>query len=527
MQQAPTRTTGASQEVVPWRDRIPRRALTVRRRRPLRAPRVWLLFLFVAAVAAVTFPLYPHMWSQSEQILGAYLTVVWTLPALLSIFAAYGALLSVRSIARGRRRYTRDGTSDAFLIVQVPTIGRFDVMPALRRAVESYVESLSAGFERWRVDIVAEEASEAIDELEALRSPHVRVLYVPADYTTPAGTERKARANQWAEELRVKEGEHSPHIWVLHMDDDTGIGPDTVVEIARFVSDSAEDPHSGNLLGQGVLTYPRSYSKKLMPWVADAIRPSSDLSFFRAATGQGRPLFGAHGELLLVRSDIEATIGWDYGRLLSITEDATFALHFATRYPGRSGWFPGRCYGSAPENFADLVVQRKRWCRGLLHVILNPGVPVRSRALLAYGIATWVLGPLQHVLVILAVSLLLGMRYTAPLQQWLLLPWAVHTSIGLWMYLEGMRANRDASSATDRKWWHYVLLLAYPFLSLIEAWAAVKGLLAFIRDRRGANTEELFEVITKSHVQEPVRDPAAELAPAEEPDRRVPVGLSR
>ena len=330
----------------------------------------------------------------------------------------------------------------------------------------------------------------------------MRVLYVPAGYTTPGGTERKARANQWADELRAREGEQSPEVWVLHMDDDTGIAPDTVVEIASFIHESAADPTRGNLLGQGVLTYPRSYSKRLMPWVADAIRPSSDLSFFRAATGEGRPLFGAHGELLLVRSDIEATLGWDYGRLLSITEDATFALHFATRYPGRSGWFPGRCYGSAPETFRDLVIQRKRWCRGLLHVIANPALPFRSRWVLAYGIATWVLGPLQHVIIILAVSVLLGMRHTAPVQQWLLVPWAIHTSIGLWMYLEGMRANRDASRAMDRPWWHYLLLLAYPVLSLIEAWAAVRGLVAFIRDRRGTQTEELFEVITKSHVEE-------------------------
>lgn len=270
-------------------------------RRPLRAPRVWLLVAFVGAVAGVTFPLYPRTWSLREQVLGIYLTAVWTLPALLSIFAVFGAVLAGRSISRGRPRHGRGGRSEGcvrsgrFLILQVPTIGRYDVMPTLRRAVESYVASLPVAFDRWRVDVVAEETSEAIDELEALRSADVRVLFVPAVYATVGGTERKARANQWADELRAREGEQSPDIWVLHMDDDTGIAPDTVVEIARFVNESAADPERGNALGQGVLTYPRSYSSRLMPWVADAIRPSSDLTFFRAATGQGRPLFGAHG----------------------------------------------------------------------------------------------------------------------------------------------------------------------------------------------------------------------------------------
>jgi hypothetical protein len=79
-------------------------------------------------------------------------------------------------------------------------------MPALTRAVQSYVESAPAGFDDWRVDVVAEETSEAIEALDALAS-HRRVLYVPADYTTPNGTERKARANHWADALRRREGE--------------------------------------------------------------------------------------------------------------------------------------------------------------------------------------------------------------------------------------------------------------------------------------------------------------------------------
>ena len=471
-------------------------------RQRLRAPRVWLLAVFVATVAAITFPLYPDAWYFWERMLGSYLTLVWTFPAVMSSVAAVGAVLAWASISRSQQERARSARSDAFLVIQVPTIGRHDVMPALTRAVESYVESAPAGFDNWRVDVVAEETSEAIEALDALASHRVRVLYVPADYTTPRGTERKARANHWTDALRRREGELRSDVWVLHMDDDTGVAPDTILEVARFIEDNPADDPNAKVFGQGVLTYPRSYAKKLMVWVADSIRPSSDLSFFRAATGSGRPLFGAHGELLLIRADIEATIGWDFGRLLSITEDANFALTFAHRYPGRSGWFPGRCFGSAPESFSDLVTQRKRWCRGLLHVVTNRELPVRIRFVLGYGIATWVLGPLQHVIIILAIAVLFKLRYTAPLQQWLLLPWAVHTSIGLWMYLEGMRANRDASHPDDRPRWHYALLLCYPVLSLIEAWAALKGFVAFVQDRLGRNDGDLFEVIRKSHVEE-------------------------
>ena len=473
----------------------------IAQRQRLRAPRVWLLAVFVATVALITFPLYPDTWFFWERMLGSYLTFVWTFPAVMSSVAAVGAVLAWLSITSSGRERARLAQSDAFLIIQVPTIGRHDVMPALTRAVRSYVESAPTGFVNWRVDVVAEETSEAIEELDALASGRVRVLYVPTAYTTPNATERKARANHWADALRRREGELRPDVWVLHMDDDTGIAPDTIREIASFIESNPVGDPEAKVFGQGVLTYPRSYAKKLMVWVADSIRPSSDLSFFRAATGSGRPLFGAHGELLLIRADIESTIGWDFGRLLSITEDANFALTFAHRYPGRSGWFPGRCFGSAPESFSDLVTQRKRWCRGLLHVVTNRELPLRVRFVLGYGIATWVLGPLQHVIIVLAIAVAFQLRYTAPLQQWLLLPWAVHTSIGLWMYLEGMRANRDASHPEDRRWWHYLLLLCYPVLSLIEAWAALKGFVAFIKDRMGRNDADLFEVIRKTHVE--------------------------
>ena len=336
------------------------------------------------------------------------------------------------------------------LIVQVPTIGRTDVMPALRRVVESMEAAIPANFTRWRVDVVAEESSEARDELEALNSENVRVLYVPGDYTTPNGTQAKARANCWLDELRQQEGESREDVWVLHMDDDTAIGPDTAEQIARFINANPTGQRRNKLLAQGVLTYPRQFSSNGVAWLADAVRPGSDLSVFRLWTGGGRPLLGAHGELLLVRADVESGVGWDYGRSLSITEDANFALLFATRHPGRSAWLAARCYGSSPESFADLVKQRKRWARGLLHVAGNRAVPLRNRLLLKYALASWVLGPLQHVFVVLVVSALLGLRYTAPVQPWILGPWALNLGVGLWMYVEGLRANAHASGSARR-----------------------------------------------------------------------------
>jgi beta-1,4-mannosyltransferase len=463
----------------------------------LSPPRISLLLVLTLALLAISVSLYPHAWTLHELGLGLYLSIVWTLPTGLSVMAVIGAIQARRSLRRPTGLDVASATDD-MLVVQVPTIGRFDVMPALRRVVGSMEQCLPANFSSWRVDVVAEESSEAREELEALRSEHVRILYVPTGYRTANGTQAKARANCWLDELRQQDGEASGDVWVLHMDDDTAVGPDTAEQIARFMNANPCRERHAKVLAQGVLTYPRSFSSNGLVWLADAVRPASDLSVFRLWTGGGRPLLGAHGELLLVRADVESSIGWDYGRDLSITEDANFALLFATRFPGGSAWFPARCYGSAPESFADLVKQRKRWARGLLHVARNPAVPLRNRLLLRYALTSWVLGPLQHVLVILGVAALLGLRYTAPVQQWLLVPWALNMAVGVWMYVDGLRANVQASGARVHLR-HWVGLLLIPAFTLIEGWSGLRGFLAYCQDRLGFGRSELFEVIAKTH----------------------------
>jgi egghead protein (zeste-white 4 protein) len=477
-------------------------------RRELASPCPWLLPLLVGGVLLASTRLYPQSWTETELGFGIYLTVIWSAPALLSLMAVIGALAAWRSTRR--RRGVPAVRVSELLVVQIPTIGRSDVMPALRRVVTSMEDSLPRFFDNWRVDVVAEESSEAIEELEELRSAHVRVLYVPTSFRTAGGTKAKARANCWLDLRRVQEGESRDDVWVLHLDDDTAIGLDTAAACARFVTSnrvqgsrtrpaSRRSRWSPKYLAQGVLTYPREFSGNRLVWLADAVRPASDLSVFRLTTGGGRPLLGAHGELLLVRSDVETTIGWDFGRLLSITEDANFALLFSHRYPGRSDWFPARCYGSSPESFADLVTQRRRWSRGLLHVACNKLVPLRFRLLLGYALTTWVLGPLQHVLVVLAVAAILGVRYTAPVQQWLLVPWALNMGVAVWMYLIGLRTNSHVSKqrVRPRDWCALVLI---PVFSFIEGWAGMLGLVEFVKDRLGANRSELFQVIVKSHV---------------------------
>ena len=297
---------------------------------------LWVLTLIVLAVSA---SLYPRAWTLQEFGLGAYLSVVWTLPTLLSVMAVIGAVQARRSLTRPIGLHV-DFHCDELLIVQVPTIGRTDVMPALRRVVESMEAAIPANFTRWRVDVVAEESSEARDELEALNSENVRVLYVPGDYTTPNGTQAKARANCWLDELRQQEGESREDVWVLHMDDDTAIGPDTAEQIAR--SSTRIPPVSGatSFLAQGVLTYPRQFSSNGVACSPMYVRaPTCPSSGSGPAVGDR--CWGPTASCFsCAPTSSRASVGTTGARCPS--RRTPTSPSFATRHPGvRRGWPPG------------------------------------------------------------------------------------------------------------------------------------------------------------------------------------------
>jgi hypothetical protein len=424
-----------------------------------------------------------------------YTTVVWTLPILASLIGLSGAIVSVRRTRRERRAPEgRPAMVAEPLIVLVPTIGRDDTYPALKRVVASYCRHLPELFPRLRIDVLIEQDCEARDDILHLAedNPLIRVLTVPRSYRTVKSTRFKARANHYAHERRIAEGEARADVWVLHMDDDTGVGPDTAASLARFVNAQRQAGADASHLAQGVLAYPREHATSRITWLADAIRPGCDISQFAATTGRGRPLAGLHGELLLVRASVEAEIGWDFGPR-TIVEDAQFALYFCEVYPGRSEWISGRSYGASPVTVRDLIKQRERWAWGLLELAVNRSVPLRRRLLLVHNVTIWAVGPLQHVALVLLAGALLGDLNTFPISAAFLPVWAVNVAYGNWQYWEGLKINALSSGRGRRLWWEPLCLL--PLIPLFSVWEAAGVLRATVRFLR--HGESTFTVIAK------------------------------
>jgi egghead protein (zeste-white 4 protein) len=429
-------------------------------------------------------------------VLGWPLTVMWTWPIFTTLTGIVGIRRTRMALRKSAARWSGRGLtrSEGFLIVVVPTIGRQDTYPALERSVLSYVAYLPRCFPRLRIDIVIDEGCEATGRIAELAagSELIRLVTVPRQYRTANGTRFKARATHYSHELRIREHEDCDDMWLLHMDDDTGVGPDTALAMARFIEEQLQAGRDAKHLAQGILTYPREYAANRLTWLADSARPAEDVGRFSAWTGSGTPRAGVHGELLLVRASIEATIGWDFGPR-SLVEDAQFALIFSARYEGRSAWFGGRCYGASPTSLRDFFQQRERWSWGLAALVFNRSLQLRNRLLLGYSVMSWVVGPIQNVGVVLLLGILVADPNTSPVTLLVIPLWALNMAYVIWMYWEGLRVNAEVSGDGRRKWWEpLAVILLIPIFGLMESLPGLRGFVKFAR-----RAENKFMVIAK------------------------------
>ncbi|HWF82277.1 MAG TPA: glycosyltransferase family 2 protein [Streptosporangiaceae bacterium] len=470
----------------------PRQARELHRRLARWRPALWPLVLsFLIYLICVGWFTNPN-----ERVLAWPLTVLWTWPILTTLTGIAGIRRTRKAVRKSGARWAGRGParSEDFLIVVVSTIGRNDTYPALERSVLSYIAYLPRCFPRLRIDIVIDEGSEATGRIARLaaESELIRLVTVPMRYHTANGTRFKARATHYSHELRIREQENCDDVWVLHMDDDTGVGPDTALAMARFIEEQFQAGGDAKHMAQGILTYPREYAANRLTWLADSARPAEDVARFSAWTGSGTPRAGLHGELLLVRASIEATIGWDFGPQ-SIVEDAQFALIFCARYAGRSAWFCGRSYGASPACLRDFVRQRERWSWGLAALVFNGSLQLRNRLLLGYSVMSWVVGPIQNVAVVMLVSVLASDPSTSPVAVFIVPLWALNMAYVIWMYWEGLRLNAAVSGGGRRKWWEpWAVILLIPIFGLMEGFGGLRGFVKFVR-----RDENKFVVIAK------------------------------
>ncbi|MEM2571019.1 MAG: glycosyltransferase family 2 protein [Thermoproteota archaeon] len=210
----------------------------------------------------------------------------------------------------------------------VVTVGDGRVLPALTTTVR--------GLEKLGLDYVI---------ISSNPLPFRNTFMVPKDRDG-----NKYRAIRWFVENYVDEKE-----WYAFFDDDSFPLDD---QFTREI-DWAEE--NGYVAANGVLV-PRAGRSKLC-FSLDWIRYFDDLTRFRAATGVlHKPLFGLHGELLVVKGEVLKRLWASMPE--SITEDFVFAMELVKK--GYKTWQSRtRVSIQSPNSLRDFIRQRGRWARGV------------------------------------------------------------------------------------------------------------------------------------------------------------------
>jgi beta-1,4-mannosyltransferase len=102
-----------------------------------------------------------------------------------------------------------------------------------------------------------------------------------------------------------------------------------------------------------------------------------------------------HGSNLLVRSDIEDSIGWNFGPTLA--EDQIFGYKIYEKYGSKSmGWHGGILLEQPPLNIKDHFMQRRRWVLGSLQNMAR--FPFIHKFKLMFKLVTYFMGFVSGVI---------------------------------------------------------------------------------------------------------------------------------
>jgi egghead protein (zeste-white 4 protein) len=281
-------------------------------------------------------------------------TILWI------FFIPRAIILFYRFIKNNKRFIEKDLrriSNDPKIIFQITTRSATKTS-VVKRGIDSIIDSCNKiKYYKYEISIVTED----YNDINTLNSSLCRVICVSKKFNTNAI--KKGRALQYAVEYRRKQNQHSSDYWIFHMDDESYVVPQTVLSLLKFIREKR------GVAAEGPIFYPLKFE------VANRITAlaESPRSFgcFECVTHMNNPPpIHMHGSNLLVRSDIEDAIGWEFGPILA--EDQRFGYEIYKKYGKNSmGWHGGMLLEQPPLNLKDHFMQRRRWVIGNLQNIEN------------------------------------------------------------------------------------------------------------------------------------------------------------
>ena len=303
---------------------------------------------------------------------------------------------------------------------------------------------------------------EVIIDVELVGKPEpsdtLRYIVVPPDYQTERRSLFKARALQYA----IDHSLLSDDAWIVHLDEETQPTKTGIQGIAKMIQE--EEGSGAHRIGQGCILYHRSWMRHPFLTLADMIRTGDDFARFHFQHKMGVTIFGLHGSYIVVRNNVEKSVGFDFGPEGSITEDAFWALKAMER-GRRARWVDGYLEEQSTQSLNDFIKQRRRWFQGLVKVVQHAPVKLRWRICLGINTFLWALAPFTLLYTI--VHLFFGSQTDETVRLLANFGFAMFVSL----YLMGLHANMSEHGITHpwRKlgWWSGTML-AIPAFSVLE-----------------------------------------------------------
>ena len=291
------------------------------------------------------------------------------------------AFLTLTRLLRNRRIFVETDLrrihNDPEIIFQITTRSATRT-PVVIRGVESIIESCSkVNYDSYEISVVTDDEKDK----GTLSNHKCEVIVVEKEYSTNAI--KKGRALQYAVEFRRKCAKNSLKQWVFHMDDESCVTTQTVLSLLKFIRGS-----SPAVVSEGPIFYPLKFEfANPLTAIAESIRPFTCYDCVSQMTNP--PPLHMHGSNLLVRSDIEDMIGWNFGPTLA--EDQLFGYKVYEKYGPKSlGWHGGILLEQPPLNIKDHFMQRRRWVLGSLQNMSK--FPIIHKFKVMFKLSTYFLG---------------------------------------------------------------------------------------------------------------------------------------
>jgi len=236
--------------------------------------------------------------------------------------------------------------TNPFIIFQYTTRGQHADVVA--KGIESVNKACANNHHTsYRIDVITDGTTDNYD---------AKIIRVPDDFTTPNGTKKKARALEYAVQEHRQQGHYTSATWIWHMDEESIVTDQSVAAVLDYIG------KGGKPVSEGPIVYSNKFMRKnILPSLVECCRPYQCYECMHMMTGNSVPTF-IHGSNLLVRSDIEDAVGWDFGD--SLTEDQRFGYEAHKKFGAVFGWHGGMVVEQPPLNVKDTFRQRRRWAAG-------------------------------------------------------------------------------------------------------------------------------------------------------------------